>query len=106
MSSNARTIKLDSDTADRLEAWARERGLTVSELLAELAAGQSAPSPEWDAMRKTGRGPWAPDVLAEDARRIASYQRTGEGVPWAEVESWIKSWGTTEELPPPKPRKL
>lgn len=106
MSSNARTIKLDSDTADRLEAWARERGLTVSELLAELAAGQSAPSLEWDAMRKTGRGPWAPDVLAEDARRIASYQRTGEGVPWAEVESWIKSWGTTEELPPPKPRKL
>ena len=39
MTARARTIKLDSDTADRLAAWARERGLTVAELLAELAAG-------------------------------------------------------------------
>jgi predicted transcriptional regulator len=106
MTARARTIKLDSDTADRLEAWARERGLTVAELLAELAGGQSAPLPEWDSMRNAGRGPWAPEVMAEDARRLASYERTGEGVPWAEVESWIHSWGTTKELPPPKPRKL
>jgi hypothetical protein len=106
MTAKARLIELDRDTADRLEAWAQDRGLTVAELLAELAAGQSAPSPEWDAMRNTGRGPWAPDVLAEDARRVARYQGTGEGVPWAEVESWIQSWGTTKELPPPKPRKL
>ena len=106
MTAKARLIELDRDTADRLEAWARDRGMTVAELLAEVAAGHSAPSPDWEAMRRTGRGPWAPDVLAEDARRIASYERTGEGVPWAEVESWIESWGTTEELPPPKPRKL
>ena len=57
-------------------------------------------------MSKTGRGPWAPDVLAEDARRVASYEHTGVGVPWAEVEYWIQSWGTTKELPPPKPRRL
>jgi predicted transcriptional regulator len=106
MIAKARLIELDRDTADRLEAWARERGLTVAELLAELAAGESALSPDWDSMRKTGRGPWAPEVLAEDARRVASYERTGEGVPWAEVESWIESWGTSKELPPPKPRKL
>jgi predicted transcriptional regulator len=106
MTARARTIKLDSDTADRLEAWARERGLTVAELLAELASGQSAPLPEWDSMRNAGRGPWAPEVMAEDARRLASYERTGEGVPWEEVESRIHSWGTTKELPPPKPRKL
>jgi hypothetical protein len=106
MTARARMIKLDSETADRLEAWAREHGLTVAELLAELADGQSAPSPDWDSMRKAGRGPWVPDVLAEDARRFAGYGRTGEGVSWAEVESWIQSWGTTKELPPPKPRKL
>ena len=106
MTARARMIKLDRDTADRLDAWARERGLTVAELLAELAAEQSVPSPNWDSMRKAGRGPWAPDVLAEDARRLASYEHTGEGVPWAEVESWIQSWGTPGELPLPKPRKL
>ena len=57
-------------------------------------------------MCKAGRGPWAPDVLAEDARRVADYQRTGEGVAWAEVKSWIQSWGTTKKLIPPKSRKL
>jgi predicted transcriptional regulator len=106
MTTRARTIKLDHDTAERLETWARKRGLTVAELLAELADGQSAPSPDWDSMQQVGRGPWAPELLAEDARRLASYERTGEGVPWGEVESWIQSWGTAKELPPPKPRKL
>ena len=57
-------------------------------------------------MCKAGRGPWAPDGLAEDARRVADYQRTGEGVAWAEVESWVQSWGTTKKLIPPKPREL
>lgn len=57
-------------------------------------------------MRRAGRGPWAPEVLAEDARRLAASERAGEGVPWDEVKTWMQSWGTEEELPPPKPRKL
>jgi predicted transcriptional regulator len=27
-------------------------------------------------------------------------------VPWEEVKSWMLSWGTPDELPTPKPRKL
>ena len=57
-------------------------------------------------MRRAVRGPWAPEVLAEDARRLAASERAGEGVPWDEVKTWMQSWGTGEELPPPKPRKL
>jgi hypothetical protein len=45
-------------------------------------------------------------MLAEDARRLADFQRNREGVPWHEIKARVKSWGTAEELPPPKPRKL
>jgi hypothetical protein len=50
--------------------------------------------------------PWAPEILAEDARRLAAFERGGEGVPWGEVEEWMRSWGSAKELSAPKPRKL
>jgi predicted transcriptional regulator len=106
MTAKARTIEIDSDTAERLEVWAEERGLTVADLLAELATGEQSLPRDWERMRKEGRGPWSPEVLAEDARRLAAFERTGEGVPWDEVKAWLQSWGTPGELPPPKPRKL
>jgi hypothetical protein len=28
------------------------------------------------------------------------------GVPWSEVRAWMETWGTADELPAPKPRKL
>lgn len=46
------------------------------------------------------------EVLNEDARRLAEFERTRLGVPWDEVKAWMQSWGTTDELPAPKPRKL
>ena len=49
---------------------------------------------------------WSPQILAEDARRLAEFQQNGEGVPWTEVDVWMKSWCSPDELPPPKPRKL
>jgi predicted transcriptional regulator len=106
MPAKVRTIELDSETADLLEAWADERGLSIAELLAEVAAAEHPLPRDWESMRRAGRGPWAPEVLAEDARRLAASERVGEGVPWDEVKAWMRSWGTKEELPPPKPRKL
>ena len=50
-----------------------------------------------------GVGPWAPEILAEDPRRLAEFERTREGVPWSEVKAWMQSWGKSNELPPPKP---
>jgi predicted transcriptional regulator len=45
-------------------------------------------------------------TLLEDARRLARFRSTGEGVPWAEVEAWMQSWSSEHELPPPQPRVL
>jgi hypothetical protein len=101
-----RTIEIDARTADLLEARAAARGLSVSELLADLAAGNELLPADLEADRAANRGAWAPDVLAEDARRLAEFRRTREGVPWHEIEAWMKSWGTAQELPTPQPRKL
>jgi hypothetical protein len=106
MNVKVRTIEVEAKTADLLEARAAARGLSVSQLLADLAAGEDVLSPDLEAMRESGTGPWAPEVLAEDARRLAEFERTRQAVPWGEIEIWMKSWGTGNELPPPKPRKL
>lgn len=57
-------------------------------------------------MRNAGEGPWAPEALAEDARRLAEFRRTREALPWNDVKTWMRTWGTPNELPAPKPRKL
>lgn len=106
MNKKLRSIEVDVKTAKRLDAMAEELGLSVAELVAELAGEAAALPKSFEKMRKTGRGPWAPSVLAEDARRAEAFERTGKGVPWNEVRDWMRSWGTAQELPMPKPRKL
>jgi hypothetical protein len=107
MNIKSRTIEVDTDTAEALEIQAAARGVSVAELLADLAgASGDALPPDFEKMRAAGKGPWSPAILAEDARRLAEFERTGVGVPWDEVTAWMRSWGTAQELPPPKPRKL
>jgi predicted transcriptional regulator len=45
------------------------------------------------------------EAWQEDEAAYAEYERTGEAVPLSAMESWVKSWGTAEELPAPKPCK-
>ena len=106
MNVKVRTIEVDAYTADMLEARAAARGLSVAELVADLAFASETLPPQLQDLHDRGKGPWAPEVLAEDARRLAEFERTREGVPWVEVKAWMESWGTPNELPPPKPRKL
>jgi len=101
-----RTIEVDAKTADLLEARAPGRGMSVSELLADIAANEEALPAEFAEMRAKGEGPWSPEALEEDARRLAEFERTRMGVPWDEVKAWIESWGTPNELARPKPRRL
>ena len=42
-------------------------------------------------------------MLAEDARRLAAFKRSREGLPWDEVAAWMKTWGTPQERPAPSP---
>ena len=106
MSKARKSVEIDARTAEVLEARAAARGLTLSELLADLAIAEDALPPTLVEMREEGTGPWSPEILAEDARRLAEFRRSREGVPWPEVKVWVESWGTDNELPAPKPRKL
>jgi predicted transcriptional regulator len=42
---------------------------------------------------------------AEDEAAYAEYELSGEAIPIAAVEQWVRSWGTENELPPPTPSK-
>jgi hypothetical protein len=101
-----RTIEVDAMTADVLEARAAARGLTVSELIADLAVHEAALPADIAGLRANAEGPWSADILAEDAERLAQFKRAREGVPWDEVKAWMQSWGSPHEVPAPKPRKL
>jgi len=107
MNARSRKIEVDAETAEALEAEAAAREMSVAELLSVMVrASREALPPDLEAMRAAGRGPWTPEALAEDARALAEFERTGEGVPWEEIKAWMDSWGTPNELPKPKPRKL
>lgn len=100
-----RLIELDNETAEALESVAQTRGQTLTQFLHELT-GLEAPLPlHLEALREQG-GPWSPQALAEDARAAADFERTGEGIPFDDVVDWMNSWGTPQELPVPRSRKL
>ncbi len=75
------SIEVDKHTADVLQMRAAELGVTVPQLIAELATLDSAPR-EADA-----------DEIAELDRR---YARATEGsrVPHERVVRWLRTWGT------------
>jgi hypothetical protein len=105
MSVKVRKIEVDAETADLLEARAAALGVNVATLLAELAGSEPILPPDLARMRAKGEGPWSPQSLEEDERRLAEFERTRMAVPWDEVKAWLQSWGTPNELPKPKPRK-
>src|SRR3979411_48539 len=106
MNIKVRKIEADGDTSDLREAGAAPRGRSVAELLADMACNEEVLPTDLAAMRKSGEGPWSPEALEEDARRLAEFERIRVGAPWDEVKIWMQSWGTPNELPPPKSRKL
>jgi hypothetical protein len=106
MPTTKRIIEVDEQTADLLEARAAARGMSVPALLADMASNENALPADLAQMRADGEGPWSAEALQDDARRLAEFERTREGVPWGEVEIWLSSWGTPNELPAPKARKL
>ena len=99
-------IEIDSQTAELLEARAAARGMSLADWLADVAGDDNPLSPDMEAHKANADGPWAPDLLADDARRIAEFRRTREAVPWDDVKLWMQSWGTPNEIAPPNARKL
>jgi len=82
MASKTETIEVDSDTASVLRERAARRGLSVSQLVAELV-----PLTDED------------DSIAELDRRWAAIESGEATVPHEEVEPWLRTWGTPDFRP-------
>jgi len=94
MSTVRRILDLDPETDARIEALAAEKGQDAAAVVADaVELLDSIVDIE------------GPDV-EEDLRRLREFERTREGIPFEEVNAWMQSWGTPDELPPPKPRKV
>jgi predicted transcriptional regulator len=82
MASKTETIEVDSDTASVLRERVARRGLSVSQLVAELV-----PLADED------------DAIAELDRRWAAIESGEATVPHEEVERWLRTWGTPDFRP-------
>jgi predicted transcriptional regulator len=81
MSTNVK-IEVDERTAEVLQARAAELGVSVSELIAELATLESEPvEPE-------------SDDIAELNRRWKKIDAGTPAVPHEHVVRWLRTWGT------------
>ena len=90
----SRTLEIDADTDARLREMATERGQEVAAVLAEaVALLDSVVDLE------------GPDI-EEDRRRLDEFERTRLAIPLDEVKAWVASWGSADELPRPRPRKV
>jgi len=82
-------IDLDEQLAASLEAAAKRSQTSVESFAASAVARAIADVEAW----------------AEEEAAYAEYEHTGEAIPLAAMEQWVRSWGTENELPPPKPCK-
>lgn len=82
MAAKTETIEVDSATADRLKARAAERGVSVPQLVAEMAAQQGAPVT------------LPPEQLADLDRQWAAIKAGERTVPHDQVVRWLETWGT------------
>jgi predicted transcriptional regulator len=93
MSTVRRTLDLDPETDARLSALAAERGEDPARIVADaMVLLDSIVDIE------------GPDA-EEDVQRLRAFERTGLAVSSADVDAWVDSWGTANELPRPRPRK-
>jgi predicted transcriptional regulator len=81
MSTKTRTIEIDEATADALRARADERGVSVAQFLADVAA-------------ESGPVTVGPEEIAELDRRWAAIESGEPTVPHEEVVRWLETWGT------------
>ena len=82
MNSNIHTIEVDESTAKTLQARAAEKGVSVAQLIAELAKVEDEPV-VLDA-----------ETIAELDHRWKRAEAAGRTVSNEEVVGWLKTWGT------------
>jgi hypothetical protein len=88
MNAKVRQIEIDADTADLLEARAAALGISISELLADIARNEETLPADLADMRAVGLGPWSAETLEEDARRSS---RSSNARAWASRWTRLKA---------------
>src|SRR5437773_509441 len=83
MSQYRLVIELDDELATSLQSAAMRSQMSIEGFAAKALARAVADVESW----------------AEEEAAYADYERTGEAIPIAAVESWVRSWGTANELP-------
>jgi predicted transcriptional regulator len=95
MASKRHVIEVDETTATLLHERATERGLSVAELVAGLAALTEAPVE------------LSPEELAELDRQMAAIDSGEEATfPHEDVARWLETWGTPDYKPFLKPKPV
>lgn len=69
----------------------------------QLAGNEGMLPPDLAELRAKGEGPWSPEAMEEDRRRLAEFERTRMGVPWEEVKAWVQIGRKPNALPIPQP---
>ncbi|MBV8564277.1 MAG: hypothetical protein JO273_02355 [Methylobacteriaceae bacterium] len=82
MTATKRTIEVDEATASVLESRAAERGMSVSDLLAEMTALEGP------------RSDLSSNELAELDRQWEAIKSGERTIPHEEVAQWLQTWGT------------
>jgi len=82
-------IEVDKATADTLKARAADRGISVAELLNELAD-------------QSGSVAVDPATIAELDRRWARIEQGEKTVSNTDVVRWLETWGTADFKPWPR----
>jgi predicted transcriptional regulator len=77
-----RTIEIDTETADQLEARAASRGVSVRQMVADLVALDSSVAPETD------------ELAGSEAQWAAIESGAVQTVPHEKVARWLETWGT------------
>ena len=87
--STTMTVRIPPEVSEKLDALARDTKRSKAYLASEAIASY------------VERNAWQVARIKEslDGARSGS-----PGVPHADVERWVRSWGTEGELPRPKPR--
>jgi hypothetical protein len=99
-------VQLEASVVDAVETRAAKYGVSVNQLVVELLEADRECDLEFEEMERQGEGPWSPIALAEDTRAAEEFERTRMAVLGQDVVAWLRSWGTPNELPMPKPRKV
>lgn len=88
--STTMTVRLRPEVSEKLETLARDTKRSKAYLASEAIEAYVALN-SWQ--------------VAHIKRALEEDESSAPGVPHEKVVSWMESWGTDHELPPPKPKR-